>query len=231
MIPTSEIKGNFRKSNFVVKDTSHITKHDTPNGRFYEVRPGVYYPSVTTILKPSASLAKWKAEVGEEEAEKRRHFGAARGTTMHNLLETYLANETIRLNGTPPGVKFSFLNAVELLNHIDEIHFSEHILYSDTLKLAGQCDLFAKLWGTDSIIDFKTSSKPKKKEWITNYFCQETAYSLMLKELYGIWPKQIVTIIFVDDVPEPQVFIENPDDYVQLLNIHIEDFKGEFIHA
>jgi genome maintenance exonuclease 1 len=90
----------------------------------------------------------------------------------------------------------------------------EYPLYSKRLKTAGRTDLIAEWDGSLAIIDFKTSRKPKKQEWVKNYFLQATCYSLMLQERTGIVCPDIVILISVDD-HEPQVFHKKRKDYLE----------------
>ena len=83
-------------------------------------------------------------------------------------------------------------------------------LYSRRLKLAGRCDLVAEYNGILSIVDYKTSRKEKKTDWIESYLLQTTLYSMMLYELKNVLTKQIVIIIAGDEVNEAQVFIDKP---------------------
>ena len=104
---------------------------------------------------------------------------------------------------------------------------SETMLYSETLGLAGQVDCIAEFDGVPSIIDFKTSLRLKKEEWILNYFEQCTCYSLMYEEMTGIQCKQIVVLISVDDEPEPQVFVKQRSEYINELARKIKQFRSE----
>ena len=103
-----------------------------------------------------------------------------------------------------------------LLDRIDNIHGQEVALYSDHLRLAGRVDCIAEYNGKLSIIDFKTAAKPKRKEWIDNYFAQAAAYAIMYEERTDIPIDQSVIMIAVEG-DEPQVFIEKRDNYVELL--------------
>ena len=81
------------------------------------------------------------------------------------------------------------------LDKINNIHALEAPLYSKTLKLAGRVDCIGEYEGELAIIDFKTSSKTKREEWIQDYFSQEVAYAIMFQELTGLKVKKLVTII------------------------------------
>ena len=108
---------------------------------------------------------------------------------------------------------------------IGTIYAQECPLYSKHLGVAGRVDCVAEFDGKLSIIDFKTSLKPKKKEWISKYFMQETAYAIMWEERTGKPITQLVTIMDVDD-NEPLLFIEHRDNWAKQLLQTIDDYKN-----
>jgi len=187
-------------------------------GRKYYTETGAAYPSVTTVLGVLSrdSIKAWRKRVGNEEANKISGQAATRGTKIHLLCEKVLDNEEIDTS------KLSLLDLEiwnefkPLLNRIDNIHAQEIALYSDHLRLAGRVDCIAEFDGKLSIIDFKTSKKPKKKEWIENYFAQAAAYSIMYEERTGIPINRSVIMIAVEG-DDPQIFIERRDNFVPLL--------------
>ena len=99
--------------------------------------------------------------------------------------------------------------------NVDDILGIELPLFSTSLKCAGRTDVVAHYNGVPSIIDFKTSLKIKKEEWIEHYFIQSTVYSMMFEWTYKIKIPQIVIIISVDNEPVPQIFIKDRAQYVQ----------------
>jgi genome maintenance exonuclease 1 len=203
------------------------------NGKRYYVSPsGSRLPSVTTFLShfKGDSIAKWRAKVGEEEANKISARASRRGTKFHSLMESYIGNEKGFLTepDVMPDMQHAFLDIRPTIDRIDNVHYLETMLYSETLGLAGQVDCIAEFDGVPSIIDFKTSLKPKKEEWILNYFEQCTCYSLMYEEMTGIQCKQIVVLISVDHEP-PQIFIRNRSDYIGELANKIKTFRAEHI--
>ena len=113
----------------------------------------------------------------------------------------------------------------ELTEKIGDIYMLEGSLYSDDLAIAGRVDCIAEFDGKLSIIDFKTSSKEKKEEWIEGYLVQETGYAKMYEERSGIKVEQIVTLITCQ-TGDTQVFVKNPDDYVPLLKDYIREYKN-----
>jgi genome maintenance exonuclease 1 len=126
-----------------------------------------------------------------------------------------------------PDMKQSFRDMQETLDLIDNIHYIESPLYSEGLGVAGRTDVIAEFGKTLSIIDFKTSTKQKKEEWIDHYFEQGTAYSLMYEELVGAPINQVVIIISCDDSEYPQVFIRDKNQYVESLMDKINQYKTE----
>ena len=108
-----------------------------------------------------------------------------------------------------PTTQQAFITVEKLLNQIGTVHALESALYGDELQLAGRVDCIAEWHGKLAVIDFKTSAKPKKPEWIENYFCQETAYAKMFEERTGKEVEQIVTLIAVSDGTS-QLFVDTP---------------------
>src|SRR5690606_23983715 len=92
-----------------------------------------------------------------------------------------------------------------LKRKVNNIRCSEGRLYSNKLKVAGSVDLIADYEGKPAVIDFKTSAKNKKKEWIEAYFLQVSMYSFMFWEMTGIFINDIVIIIAVEQELEPQI--------------------------
>jgi len=190
-------------------------------GRKYVTPNGEYYSSITTILgsKINESLESWKASVGFEEAEKICHHAATRGTAMHNIAERYLDNESeYFLKADMPHTRALFNSIRPILDeHISEVILQECPLYSDALRAAGRVDLVAIYDGKYSIVDFKTARRRKRKEDISSYFQQATAYSIMFEERTGIAIDQIVIIMAVDNDPSPIVFVEKTKNYIKPL--------------
>ena len=101
----------------------------------------------------------------------------------------------------------------EYLDEIDNIHCLETPLYSDHLQVAGTVDCIAEYNGKMSVIDFKTSSRPKDRDDIHNYFMQCAAYSVAFEERTGIPVSRLVIIMGVDN-DYPRVFIEKRDNWI-----------------
>ena len=193
---------------------SQLGSETLPNGRYYWVEgdPSNKFPSATTVLQVAdkGHLEKWKARIGEAEAAKVTTQATNRGSEVHLIAEDYLNNVVDWRAKRMPINVFTFQSLKPILDkHVNNIYFQEAPLYSTRLKTAGRVDLIAEFDGKLSIIDFKTSRRPKKPEWIENYYMQEAFYAAAFYERTGVAIKQLVTLVMVDD-DYPQVFIEQP---------------------
>lgn len=201
----------------------------TENGRFYTTPSGQILPSITTVLsvKNKSGLDAWRKRVGEEEANRIMNQAALRGTAVHQLAEDYVNNEKDWKKGAMPANLFTFNTIKPLLDkHLNNVWIQEAPLYSEKLSVAGRVDCIAEWDGVLSIIDYKTSKRPKKKEYVESYFIQEAAYAAMFLERTGVPIKQIVTVIAVDD-NEPQVYIEKAIDHLPKFIELRKKFKEE----
>ena len=182
--------------------------------RLYVTPDGEKYPSVTTVLSDykKDAIIQWRKRVGEQQANKISTQASRRGTKVHKLCEDYLNNESTFKDYTPDNVEM-FKSIQPTLNEIEIVYAQERTLYSHHLKTAGRVDCVGKFRGKPHIIDFKTSNKPKKWEWIDNYFMQGSAYSVMWEEMTGVPIPYIAIIIAVAD-DSPQVFVENRDTWI-----------------
>lgn len=199
--------------------------------RYYESPNGIRLPSVTTFLShfKKDSIQAWRKRVGEEEANRISGRASRRGTKFHSLMESYLGNEDGFLTEEiMPDMKQAFYNMKPTLDRIDNIHYIETMLYSETLGLAGQVDCIAEFDGVPSVIDFKTSTKLKKEEWIEDYFLQTAAYSLMYEDMTGTQAKQLVVLISVDN-ELPQVFVKDRREYIPTLAEKLKEYKRTMI--
>jgi genome maintenance exonuclease 1 len=150
-------------------------------------------PSVTTILSATQpeekrkSLEAWRRRVGEAEAARIVDSSATRGTAMHKIIESFLTGQ-YHLDLTDVG-RNAHTMAQTIINNglnnkITEYYGIEATLYYPDLY-AGATDLVCQHLGKDCIIDFKQTNKPKKKEWILDYFLQLAAYAMAHDYVYG----------------------------------------------
>jgi genome maintenance exonuclease 1 len=162
-------------------------------------------------------IKEWRRKVGEEEANRISRAATTRGTRMHKLFEDYVDNAEIDVSKYDFNDTINFQEIKQLIDtNIDNVHLQETRLYSDYLELAGTVDCVAEWKGKLSIIDFKTATKHKNRDYITNYFCQAAAYAIMYEERFQIPVNRIVILISVDN-DVPQYFEERRDAFVQQL--------------
>ena len=211
-------------------DIDYDLETETINGkRFYKTPEGDLYPSVTTITSQHGKdkIIEWRKRVGEEEANRISTKASSRGTRVHKICENYLNNEEDFARKTMPDSVAMFKSLQPLLDeHVNNIHALEIPLYSHHLKVAGRVDCIAEYDGKLSVIDFKTSTKEKKEEWIENYFIQCTAYCEMFEERYGQAIDQIAVLIVCEDGTR-QTFVKDKKDYLPLLQPAIDEFWAE----
>ena len=161
-------------------------------GRHYDIGQEKL-PSVTTILQATQSiekkaiLAKWKQKVGEKKADEIRDTAAARGTVMHRIIEGFITGEghaDLSPMGQAAGTMAQTIFKEGLKGRMDEVWGSEITLYYPGLY-AGATDLVGIYEGEEAIIDFKQSNKPKRREWIEDYFTQMAAYAMAHNHVYN----------------------------------------------
>ena len=189
--------------------------------RFYET-PGGVFPSVTSVVgwDKQNFFAEWRRKNPEES---RRVL--ARGTKLHSLIESYLNNEEIDFDNMLPNFKVLFNQIKPELDKIQNIVALETPLWSKTLGLAGRTDCIAEYDGKLSIIDFKASSKEKRKQDVESYFTQATAYALMFQERTGIIVENFAILISCED-GLTQVFQNKPIQYVKKLKNVIVSYNN-----
>ena len=182
------------------------TRKVVGGNRVYVTPGGNIYPSITSLLslQEKPGIEEWRKRVGEAEANRISKESTALGTKVHSLCEDYLYNDTLKCNDVEA---FSIFNRLRfLLGNINNIYCLEAPLYSDMLSVAGTVDCVAEYNGKLSVIDFKTSKKTKKEEWIDDYFIQAFFYAAAFFEMTGAIPEQIIILIAIRDSFEVQVF-------------------------
>ena len=106
------------------------------------------------------------------------------------------------------------------------VHNLEFATYSDRLRIAGTADLLCEWYGTRSILDYKTAYRPKREEWIQDYFLQCAIYAMCLYEQLGIKVPQIVVFIINETDPEPQIFVKRTEDYIGQAIKTVQDYHA-----
>ena len=171
--------------------------------RTYDIN-GSRLPSVTTILgktKNQQFLKDWKAKVGETEAERIKNHSSKRGTAMHKFLEHHILGTGYDdLTGLGQEAKAMAKKIIEEgLLPVEEYYGSEVTLYYPGLY-AGSTDLVCNHNGMDTIIDFKQANRPKKLEWIDDYFLQIAAYCMAHDHVYQSEIKQGIIMVCTPDL-------------------------------
>ena len=173
---------------------AEINRVTVDGKRFYATPGGDKLPSVTTILdktKPEEkkqALREWKKRVGEQRAQQIVTEAANRGTRMHAYLERFVKEDDLGTFPTNPYAQPSWFMAAQVilegLGNVDEFWGCEVPLYYPQLY-AGTTDCVGVWKGKPAILDFKQTNKPKKREWIEDYFLQLTAYAQAHNEIHG----------------------------------------------
>jgi genome maintenance exonuclease 1 len=191
--------------------------------RHYQTPDGQPLPSVTTVLdalKDKTAIFEWRKRVGNEEADRIMRLATGIGTQVHLHLEKYILEEA-----RPGGTNLIHQMARELseiviekgLSNIDEVWGTEVPLYYPELY-AGTTDCVGVWNGKPAIIDFKTTRKPKKREWIDDYFLQGAAYAEAHNKIYGTDINTIVIMMIgwdaeADNMGNYQEFVVESEEY------------------
>jgi len=158
--------------------------------RVYLTPDGESLPSVTTILsatKDMTHLNEWKKRVGEENAKRITTEAAGVGTAMHSNLERFIAGLERMPGRNPVHVQANQMAdqiIINGLNDVNEVWAMEQSLYFPGLY-SGTTDLVAVYKDNPSVCDYKQTNKPKKAEWVEDYYLQLVAYILAHNEVYG----------------------------------------------
>ena len=185
--------------------------------RVYLTPDGEKLPSVTTILsstKDMTHLDEWKKRVGEENAKRITTEAAGIGTAMHGNLERYLCGMQRQPGNNPVHVQANKMADVIIengLKHVDEVWAMEQSLYYPGLY-SGTTDLCGVFNGKPAIMDHKQTNKPKKPEWVEDYYLQLVAYAMAHNEVYGTDIKHGVIFMCSRDL-QYQQFEVTPDTW------------------
>ena len=180
-----------------------VPRSDDEGKRTYDVQ-GAHLPSVTTILsrtKDQGYLKKWKAKVGEQQAEVIKNISSKRGTSMHKYIEAFILGRGYEdLTSLGQQAKTMAHKVIEMgLTPVDEYYGSEVTLYYPGLY-AGSTDLVCVHNNMDTIIDFKQANSPKRKEWIGDYYMQIAAYAMAHDYIHGSTIQQGIIMVCTPDL-------------------------------
>lgn len=202
-------------------DYTALSRQNINGSRHYVTPTGEKLVSVTTILDRTKSehekqiLIDWKNKVGEDEAHRIATTAAARGTKMHTFLEHYvLADRLLDANTGADEIQSRRMAQVIVDNafqNIDEIWGSEISLYHTGLY-AGSTDATGMWKGKPAIIDYKQSNKPKRREWLSNYFAQVASYAAAHNNMYNTKIQTGVILLCTQEF-EYQEFVIEGDEF------------------
>jgi genome maintenance exonuclease 1 len=175
---------------------------------------GAVYPSVTTILaatkseKDRQALQQWRKRLGYQQAQKISTNAARRGTSIHSAIKDYLRQKPL-----PEDITANpFWHSIQpVLARLDRVYLVESAIYHPQDGYAGCFDCLGEWQGELCVFDWKTASKPKKREWITDYFLQITAYIAAINSLYQVNITQGIIAIALSNEPA-QMFTLNTND-------------------
>ena len=189
-----------RNNKYTYVDASRIEDQGT---RLYDVN-GTRLPSVTTILgktKNQEFLKDWKAKVGEQEAERIKNVSSSRGTAMHKFLENYITGVGYDdLTALGQEAKAMAQKVIDVgLTPVEEYYGSEVTLYYPGLY-AGSTDLVCLHNNLETVVDFKQANRPKKKEWIEDYYLQIAAYAMAHDYVHNSNIEQGVIMVCTPDL-------------------------------
>lgn len=209
-----------------------ISRESVEGRRLYATPDGSKVPSVTTILDKTKPIEKiqalqnWKKRVGEEKAQAIVTEAAGRGTRMHKYLEDYITSGVLSDPGTNPYSKQSHAMARHIisegLKNVNEVWGVEVPLYFPGLY-AGTTDGCGLHLNEESILDYKQTNKPKKQEWIEDYYLQLTAYALAHNEVHGTNIRKGVVLMCVSPKLNEQLIMTEEPNYQEFI-LEAKDF-------
>jgi genome maintenance exonuclease 1 len=206
----------------ITKLKKHHACHVWFGSKRYYATPVGDFPGVTTVLsatkseKDKAGLQRWRKSVGEVEAERIKNDAIARGNHLHSCLENYLESALLPEDPTNPW----WQSVQPFLSRVGNVALIEGAIWHPE-GFAGSVDCVAEVDGKLSIIDWKTSGKPKKIEYITDYLQQVAAYCAGVNRVYGTRIDRGYVVVALDN-DDAQIFDVTGHDLMQ----HWHDFKS-----
>ena len=208
----------------LINENFSLKQVNRKGGRVYVDEDSNEYPSITTVLSilSEAGIKAWRTRVGEEEANRVSSRAIKRGNKVHSMIENYIQNKEVDHSDLISTQNFKDIQPI-IDDKLTKVYAIEKRMHSKHLGVAGTVDCVGEWDGQRAIIDWKTSAKFKKKEWVHSYFMQACAYSIMWEELTKQPITQLVVAIASDE--GPQIFIEHRDNWDKDLISVINDYK------
>lgn len=208
-------------------------RRKTVNGKRYYYNPEtdeiIKYPSVTTVLgsdpEGKKALHEWRDRVGHKEANRVAVAAARRGSATHKMIENYIQGIDSWKEQKNPLYNMLFKHFKKAADdHLGEVLCMEGRLFSHHLKSSGTVDLVGNFEGKISVVDWKSSTRTKTKDEISNYFMQEAAYAVMFEEMTEIAVPNIVTVI-ATEADELLIYKDKRDNWIDDYKSLRENFK------
>lgn len=217
-----------------------LIRDESSGKRLYAIPTGDKVPSVTTVLDKTKSeeskiaLLNWRRSVGEKKAQEITTEAANRGTRMHKFLEDYVKGTPLNESITNPYAQQSQKMAKIIIDqgmcNVDEVWGSEVPVYFPKLY-AGTTDCCGVHAGDESILDFKQTNKPKKREYIDDYFTQLVFYGTAHNEVHGTNIQKGVILMCSKDYEYQEFIIQGSEwkKYEQQMWARLEKYYSEFV--
>ena len=216
----------FEKPNLLIEDIQTTSKGQS---RFYHVGEEEFV-SITSLLGhfTSQSIQEWRNKVGHKKADAISREASSNGTAMHDTLELYLKGEQYehKIKGIDQENQFHIMKE-HLDEHLQDVWWQEIPLYSKRLRVAGRVDCVGIYDNVPTVIDFKTSRKPKKVEWIENYFLQATFYATAIYEMTGYKIEDVSIIISVNKGEQVQIYKEKIKNWIEPLVQKVDQYRKD----
>jgi hypothetical protein len=218
-------------------DYQKISRETINGKRHYCTPDGEKLPSVTTILdstkseEKSQALQDWRKRVGHANAQQITTEAAGVGTVMHRMLEEHICGKS-KSPGTNQVQKVAYPMAQTIIQnglvHLSEVWGSEIPLYFPRLY-AGTTD-GAGVWkNKQAIFDFKQTNRPKKREWIDDYFVQLVMYASAHNEIHGTAIRTGVVLMCSRSCEYQEFVLEGPE-WVKYENLMWSKLEQYYSH-
>ena len=231
LYPEKKEKKSTTHFEHVELNLSPLDRETIDGVRYYSIPNGTAKPtkmvSITSITSHfnRQIFIDWRRKVGDVKADAITKAATTRGTNLHSIVENYITNQELPEVPEPAPTLFKIIEPA--LQRMSKIYGVETALYSTVLGVAGTCDTIADFDEELAIIDYKTSAKPKPREWIENYFVQAMFYAMALFERTGKQVKKLVIIMACEN--GELVVYEERDlaKYMKLVIKYIKKFTND----
>jgi len=197
--------------------------------RWYKIPDGDMLPSITSVLSKrpdkKRGLTEWRERVGEVQANIISGKAARRGTCFHNCVEDFLEDRDFSDRKKENFLAYYMFQEVKpvIEDKISKVVLMEQSMYSTQYRVAGRCDFIGVFDGKLAVVDWKTTTKMKREDWMEDYFVQATSYAEMYREHTGELIDDIIIVMVAED-GQVEIFEKKTADYVPLLEEMMKQF-------